>query len=273
MKPFNDAMQVLRVHLGEANAKLVNRLSKVSGPKPTLGTPDEFRRRNTSAYFQATGFSGSAKLCYDRIVLQDFLGRDGHSVITREKPAKIHDAIPLINRKYLLELKPEDVNDGDITWDPDSKKGVFILEANPDSVVIAGRVAFELVPGPDLISELQLNGDLGFALYPSGNSTKGQAQFLSFPRDTSAHNGELSAWRTGEPIDATKLEIIRSITDLDWVMADGDYSLNGAELTYAGVVRPGIDIPKAGFQRIVTIKLGDQCTNFAGELTFYHNPN
>lgn len=273
MKPFNDPMQVLRVHLGEANAKLQNRLSKVSGPKPTAGTPDEFRRRNSSAFFQATGFSGSAKLCYDRIVLQDFLGRDCHTVITREKPAKIREAVPLINRKYLLELNPEDVSDGDITWDPETKRGVFILEADPDSIVISGRVAFELHPGPDLISELELDGNLGDALYPSGTSAKGQAQFLSYPKDTSAHNGELSAWRTGEPITTEKLEIIRSITDLDWVMADGDYSLNGAELTYAGVVRPGIDIPKPGFMRIITIKLGNQCTNFAGELTFYHNPN
>lgn len=273
MKPFNDAVSVLRVHLGEANAKLVNKLSSVTGPKPTAGTPDEFRRRNSSAFFQAVGFSGSAKLCYDRIVIQDFLGRDGHTIRTRAKPTKVHDAIDLINRKYQLELKTVDVVNGDIVWDADSKKGTFILEASPESIVIAGRVAVVLNPGPDTISDLKLNGDLGKALYPSGDDTKGQAQFISYPKDTSAYNGELSAWRTGEAIDATKLEIIRAITDLDWVMADGDYSLNGAELTYAGVVRPGIDIPKSGFARIVTIKLGSQCTNFAGELTFYHNPN
>lgn len=273
MIPFNNIFGALSKMLGTANPKLNQRLSKVTDPKPTAGTPNEFRRRNTSASFEAEGFSGSAILCYNRIDLAAFLGRDGHAITTRQKPKFIYDALPLINRKYRLTLLQDDVVNNLITWDPDSGEGTVILEAKPESLGIIGRVALKFKPGPDPISELPLNGNLGKALYPSGRTDKGQAQFISYQCDTSAYNGELSSWTTGAAIDIEKLEIIRAITGLDWVMANGAYSLNGAEITYAGDIRPGIDIPKPNFVRLVTIKLGEQCSNFAGELTLYHNPN
>lgn len=273
MKPFNDILGNLRVMLGTANPKLVQRLQKVTAPKPTAGTPNEFRRRNTVANFEAQGFSGSAPLCYDRIDLASFMGRDGHFVTTRQKPKFLYDALPLINRKYRMTLMPDDVVNAVIDWNVDSGVGTVVLEAKADSLGIIGKVNLEFRPGPDVISELSLNGNLGLALYPSGQTAKGQAQFISYPCDTSAYNGELASWTTGAALSIEKLEILRAITKLDWVMNDGDYSLNGAEITYAGTIRPGIDIPKPNFTRIVTIKLGGQCTNFAGELTLYHNPN
>lgn len=273
MIPFNDFYGTLRTMLGAASPKLVNRLSSVVNPKPTAGTPNEFRRRNTIATFEATGFSGSADLCYNRIVLQDFLGRDGHTITTRHHPATVHDAIPLVNRKYRLDLKTEDVVNGPVVWDELTKRGSFVLTALDVSLGVAGSVTFTLIPGADPISELALNGNLAKALYPSGQDVKGQAQYISYQCDTSAYNGELSSWRKGDAITTERLEVIRSITDKDWAMVDGDYSMNGAEITYAGVVRPGIDMPKPNHTRIVTVKLGSQCANFAGELTLYHNPN
>lgn len=273
MIPFNNVKGALSIMLGNANPKLVQRLTEVTDPKPTAGTPNEFRRRNTAAQFEAAGFSGSAELCYNRIDLAAFLGRDGHHIITRQQPKLVYDALPLINRKYRMTLQPDDVVNSLISWDPDSGVGTFILEAKKESLGLIGKVAMEFRPGPDPISELPLNGNLGLALYPSGQNAKGQAQFISYPCDTAAYNGDLSSWRTGDALDITKLEIIRAITGLDWVMTNGDYSLNGAEITYAGDVRPGIDIPKPNFVRLVTIKLGAQCSNFAGELTLYHNPN
>lgn len=273
MQPFSDILGSLRTMLGNANPKLVQRLTAVTDPKPTAGTPLEFRRRNTSGVFEAQGFSGTAVLCYNRISLEEFMGRDGHYIVTRQRPAVVYDALPLINRKYRLGLLPDDVVNSIISWDPDTGVGTVILEGKPESLGVIDRIALQFRPGPDPIADLPLNGNLGKALYPSGQSTKGQAQFISYPCDTAAMNGELASWTTGAAITTDKLEVLRSITKLDWVMAPGDYSLAGAEITYAGTIRPGIDIPKPNFVRIVTIKLGTQCSNFAGELTLYHNPN
>lgn len=273
MIPFNDVFGALRTMLGAADPKLVNRLSVVSNPRPTLGTPHEFRRRNTYAIFEATGFSGGAELCYNRIQLSEFLGAGGHTITTRQQPMMTHDALALVNRKYRLFLRAEDVTNEPITWDPQTGRGAFTLRAVVSSLGIAGSVDFTLIPGADPIAELELVGDLSMALYPSGQNIKGQAQYISYPCDTADYNGSLSAWRTGEAITADKVEVIRMVTNLDWVMQAGDYSLAGAELTYAGVIRPGIDIPKPNYTRIVTVKLGSECANFAGELTFYHNPN
>lgn len=273
MIPFSDFFGALRTMLGAADPKLVNRLAVVSNPRPTLGTPHEFRRRNTYAVFEATGFSGGAELCYNRIQLDEFLGAGGHTITTRMQPAMTHDALPLVNRKYRLFLKPEDVVNEPVEWDAQTGRGSFTLRAVISSLGISGTVGFTLIPGADPISELTLVGNLSMALYPSGQNTKGQAQFISYPCDTTDYNGVLSAWRTGEAITADKLEVVRQVTNLDWVMQAGDYSLAGAELTYAGEIRPGIDIPKPNHTRIATIMLGSGCTNFAGELTLYHNPN
>lgn len=273
MIPYNDVMGALRTMLGDANPKLKQRLSTVVNPKSTAGTPNEFRRRNTVADFEATGFSGSAALCYDRHDLADVLGEDGHYITTRKTPQLVYDALGLINRKYQLTLKPDDIINSMISWDKDSGVGTAVLEAKPESLGLIGKVKIEFRPGPDPIFELNLKSDLGQALYPSGQSAKGQAQYISYPCDTSAHNGELASWKTGDAITTDKLEIVRAITKIDWVMNDGDYSLNGAEIVYAGDVRPGIDMPKPNHLRLVAIKLGTQCSNFAGELMLYHNPN
>ena len=273
MKPFSDFIGQLRIALGAANPKLVNRLSTVTNPTPTAGTSDAFRRRNTKGTFEAAGFSGRAQLCYNRINLPDFLGTNQLFVTSRLKPATTVEALPLINRKYRLELKAEDIIEDPISWDVDSGIGSFILAANASSIGLMGQVQMRILPGPDTICDVALNSDLGLALYPSGNNTKGQAQLISYPCDTSAYNADLSSWITGQTITTPMLEIVRAITNLDWAMAEGDYSFSGASITYAGPVRPGIDIPKTNFTRIVTIRLGDACSNFAGELTLYHNPN
>lgn len=273
MIPFNDFFGNLRTMLGAADPKLVNRLAAVSNPRPTLGTPHEFRRRNTYAIFEATGFSGGAELCYNRIILQEFMGAGAHTITTRHKPNTTHEALELVNRKYRLFLKPEDVVNEPVDWNLQTGRGTFVLRAMVSSLGLAGNVTISLIPGADPIADLELVGDISMALYPSGQNVKGQAQYISYPCDTSDWNGELSSWRTGEALNAAKLETIRMITDLDWVMAPGDYSLDGAAITYAGEIRLGIDIPKANHTRIVTIMLGASCANFAGELTLYHNPN
>lgn len=275
MIPFDNPFAELSKAVGKLNPALVNKLETVEDVKPSAGTAHELNKRNSYARFACVGFRGTVDASFDRIDLNKFMGdpkKQDMSLRSRSKPATSHQAINLMNRKWQLGLKVVDIKLLPVSYDVEGV-GLVTIEAVPECLSAFGKFSFYVIPGPDNISDLPLQRDLGFGLYPSGQMTKGQAQLLSYPADTTAHNAYLSALFVNKPIDEEMVTVVSELTGVQWSLNPGDYSLSGATVTYVGEVRNGWDVIKPNFSRIAIIKLGNACSNFAGELVFYHNPN
>lgn len=276
MKPFNDPMPQLSAALGVANTLLVGKFANIEAIKPSeVGSLAYSRGYNSHGLVSATGFRGLVDAGYNRIDMTNLMGVVGKQDIvirTRQKPTSTHGALALMNRKWKFEFKPESVLDLPIAWSGDGV-GTVTVQFKDGMVEAWGSFQFKLAPGPDSVASLPMNNYLAYGLYPNGRNDIGQAQFLSYPVDCSAENAYLSSVWKGQPVDQLMVDRISSLTGIQWITTIGDYSLLDAKVTYAGPIRVGIDIPKENFTQIVTVELGAACTNFAGELTFYFNPN
>lgn len=275
MIPFDNPFAELSKAVGKLNPALVNKLETVEDVKPSAGTAHELNKRNSYARFACVGFRGTVDASYNRIDLSKFMGdaqKQDMSIRSRSKPATSHQALKLINRKWQLGLEPEDIKLLPVSYDLEGI-GLVTVEAEPGCLSCFGSFKFHVIPGPDNISDLPLQRDLGYGLYPSGQIAKGQAQFLSYPADTTPHNAYLSSLFANKPIDEELVTVVSELTGIQWSLNPGDYSLAGAVITYVGECRAGWDVVKPNFTRVAVIKLGSACSNFAGELGFYHNPN
>lgn len=275
MYPHDNPFSVLSQAVGALNPRLVNKLEAVEKVRPTVGTVHELNKRNSFGIFSCVDFRGTVEVSYDRIDLTKLMASEQKQdirVYSRLKPANSHQALQLVNRKWHLGIKSDSIELLPVTYDGEGVGNVTI-KAKEGALDVIGEFKFIVYPGADNISELNLTFNLGDALYPSGQSAKGQASLLSYPADTTTHNAYLSSIWTGQPIDAEMITAINELTEKTWTTAPGAFSLSGAAVVYAGDVRPGWDVPKENHTRIVVIKLGSACTNFAGELVFYHNPN
>lgn len=275
MDIFENPFAVLGTAFGKIHAKLQGNLAAIESVKPSAGTVHELRKRNSYGLFSAVGLKGRVEGAYDRINLSTFLGAVGKQDIdikTNSKPANSHQALPLVDRKWNLKLQPASIVSLPITYDGDGI-GTVTIRGVEGALDVYGQFVFRIIPGADNIAELNLSTNLNNALYPNNNPAKGQASFLSYPADTTPHNAYLSSVWTNQPIDQAMIDVIDALTGVSWGTAPGEYSLSGAQVSYAGVVRSGWDVPKTNFTRIVVITLGADCSNFAGELVFYHNPN
>ena len=276
MQPFKNPFSELSAAVGRVNANLVNKLATVEDVKSSVGTIHELRKRNSYGRFTAVGYRGWMETAYNRIDLTEVFGaaqKQDVSVKSRLAPTTTHQALQLINRKWNLELQPASIKPLAVVYDGDGV-GTVTVEAVDGALDVTGSFTFKIIPGPDNIAELPLSTSLGDGLYPSGQYVKGQAQFLSYPVDTTNWNGYLAGVWTGQAIDEALVQTVSEMTGVTWTAsAAGQYSLQGAVVTYAGPVRAGWDLPKPNFARVVVIQLGAACSNFAGELSFYHNPN
>ena len=274
-KPFNDALQQISNAFSAVNTKLANKFDKIERVLPTVGTIHELRNRNSYGLVSGVGFKGRVEMAYDRVNLSKFMGtvaKQDQTIRTRAHPLTTAAALTLANRKWNFGIPASSVQDLPVVYDGNGI-GTVTVRAVEGDVTVFGEFQFKLQPGPDNIAALGLNGDLGAALYPSGQYAKGQAQLLSYPLDTTTYNAYLAGVWAGQPIDTALLDCVSALTGVSWIMTAGQYSLSGATVTYAGPVRSGYDLPKENYSRIVTIRLGSACSNFAGDLVLYHNPN
>lgn len=276
MQPFKNPFAELSDAVGKVNANLVGKLATVEDVKSSAGTVHELRKRNSYGRFTAVGYRGWVETAYNRINLTEVFGdaqKQDISIKSRLAPTTTHQALQLVNRKWNLELQAASVKSLPVVYDGDGV-GTVTVEAADGALDVTGKFTFKIIPGPDNIAELPLSTALGDGIYPSGQTAKGQAQFLSYPVDTTPWNGFLAGIWTAQAITDELVEKVSEMTGVVWTAgAAGDYSLQGASVTYAGPVRAGWDLPKPNFSRVVVIRLGAACSNFAGELTFYHNPN
>ena len=275
MTPFDTAFADLSTALGKVNPALVNKLEAVTNVQSSAGTVHELNKKNSFGRFSAVGLRGTVDGSYNRIDLTAFLGvanKQDRTIRSRSKPATSHQALKLVNRKWGLGLVSSQVKLLPVQYDGDDI-GLVTIEMVDGDLAAFGSFQFYVIPGPDNISDLALQTDLGEALYPSGQSVKGQAQLLSYPVDTTDHNGYLSSLFAGKPMDEELRQHVSDMTGVTWSLNAGDYSLSGATISYVGECRPGWDLVKENFTHNVVIRLGSDCTNFAGDLTFYFNPN
>ena len=273
--PFNNAWAQYVAAFGAKNPKVVGKLDKIERILPAAGTVHELRGCNSYGLVSAVDFKGRVEMAFNRIDLATFHGtaaKQDNTIRTRKHPLSTYEALSLIDRKFGWGIPATSIEDLPITWGIDSV-GVVTIRAKPADQIVFGETIVKLVPGADSIADLKLNGDIGYGLYPSGQIDKGQAHYLSFPLDTTEKNAYLASMWTGQPIDQELISAISELTGKDWSLSAGEYSLAGAEVTYAGPVRPAYDFPKPNYSRIATVLLGSACTNFAGELVLYHNPN
>lgn len=275
MIPFDNAFAQLSIAVGKLDPVLVNKLESVEDVKSSAGTVHELNKRNSYGRFAAVGFRGTVDASYNRIDLTKFLGdpaKQDIRVTSRAKPATSHQAIGLLNRKWQLGLSVDSVKLLPVVYDGDGV-GLVTIEAVDGDLAAFGSFKFYVYPGPDNVSDINLQTQLGDALYPSGQTAKGQAHLLSYPADTTEQNGYLSSLFANKPIDEELRTAVSALTGIEWSLNPGDYSLSGATITYVGEVRPGWELPKENFTQVAVIRLGAACANFAGDLVFYHNPN
>ena len=277
MKPFVNPLAQLSAALGAANSLLVGKFANIESIKPAeAGSVFERRNCNSHGLVSATGYRGLVDTGYNRIdmsVLMGAVGKQDIAIRTRQKPTSTHGALALMNRKWKFEINKDSVLDLPIAYAGDGV-GTVTVQFKDGVPEAYGTFQFKLAPGPDNVATLNLNYYLGYGLYPNGRNDIGQAQFLSYPIDCSAENAYLGSLWKGQPIDTLLVDKVSALTGITWISnAPGAYSLQDAKVTYVGPVRPGIDVPKDPFTQIATIELGSSCTNFAGELTFYFNPN
>lgn len=276
MEPFVNPLAQLSAALGVANSLLVGKFASIESIKPAeAGGIFAGRGNNSHGFVSATGFRGLVDTGYNRVDMSALMGAVGKQDIvirTRQKPTSTHGALDIMNRKWKFELQKDSLLDLPIAYDGNGV-GTVTVQFKDGMPEAWGTFQFKLAPGPDTVAHLPLNTYLGYGLYPNGRNDIGQAQFLSYPVDCSAENAYLGSLWKGQPIDRLLVDKVSSLTGIQWITAPGQYSLMDAKVTYVGPVRPGVDVPKDPFTQIATIELGSPCTNFAGELTFYFNPN
>lgn len=215
-------------------------------------------------------YSGQARVFYNRL---DFATVFAHTPLNTYaklrvfRPSKIWDLIPALNDYYGLNLTTEDIVDGDLELINGS--GTAVITANTRSLGWVGQFTVTIAPGDAKIEQWLTDTDLAGVAYPSGQSDKGQAEVYSYRYDCTTWATALSTAVVGD-ITQELADLLVEITGDSWTFEAGEYSLQGATVSYCGVNT--VDKPSNPlYGNLLEITLGSACTNFAGVLRFHFN--
>lgn len=189
------------------------------------------------------------------------------------QPKRIHDLIPAFNNYFGTALVPADIEDGPVTVDAQGA-GTAVFKAQPGSLGWIGEVTVYIRQGDALLADFLVNRQLSGIEYPSGQSTKGQAEIYSYQYDFSDQATYLSQLVVESEVDvpAALRDLIAAKTGHAWIdNAAGNYSLRGAKLYYNGSNNPVRPKSNELFNHVVEIRLGADCANLAGVLRFHYN--
>lgn len=242
-----------------------------SVPVPAIPPEESDASFNTqitiTANNPAAPYAGSIDIYYNRLDLAD-LGRMVTMAIRSPDTATTHDVIPSLNRRFGLNLNPEDLVLSDTV--PMTGYSTADLVATPESLGWVGSTSVSVAEG-DLDLETYLATTvLGGLEYPTDDTSRPFAQFYSYWRDFSAHHDYLTTLATGDPVGLELTSVLNDVTEDIWVAAGvGEYSLSQAVITYSGPTSEN-GLANPDYDHIVVVSLDPiDCTAMSGELVIH----
>ena len=280
MPLFRDARSQIIADINTKNGIVLKMADVVFGVAESVASlpvqPTTTKKTRVILYAAPSApYTGSVPVYYDRLNFGSVFAHtpvNTYAKLRSYRPVRIHDLIPDLNNYYGLELTAADIEDGDLLLDNGS--GTAVIKAKPTSLNWEGEFTVTILPGDINIERAMTVTDLDGVQYPSGQSTKGQAEVYSYYFDCSAYApylGELVVSEAGEPVNQGFVDFVVGVTGDPWVLTGtGPFSLEGAVIKYNGV--NSLNKPSNNnYDFICEVLLGSACSNFAGTLRFHYN--
>ena len=278
MALFKDVKETIVNNLNAKNGRFFAVSDFTFGPGQNVNdvVPKPVTACNSSVLLRSNNplYGGSVRVNYDRLDFSKVFSTtplNTYAKLRSFRPATIHDLIPDLNDYYGLQLTAEDIVDRPLTLTDGA--GTAVIEATPGSLGWTGKFTVTIVPGDAKLEKWVLDTDLNGVQYPSGQSEKGQAEVYSYQYDATKYWDYLKDLRVGAEgmdVPVELLNIIVELTGTGWTMEAGDYSMQGAKITYNGTNEIGHQTnPSYGYY--LEILITDSCAMLAGHLRFHYN--
>jgi len=254
---------------------------KLNTTNCTLGEPTPIDPllnggRNTSIMITAIlgkDYHGSKEGFYTRLDIGAFLGSIRPSVPI----AAAGDTVDLsVVVSWLRSHHGLDVTVSDFTMsavDTSTLPVSGLLTTTSTSLLWLGSLEFDVVLDSNDLNNVIVDGSADGFEYPSGDSTKAQAEAYSWSLDGTEFIAEISTKIAGDQADTTAVtELLSTLSGDSWVVSTDsvDFNLSGATIAYNGAVADsGVSINES-FENVLVILLGDLCANMAGKITIWY---
>jgi len=240
-------------------------------------TPAPTTTKNSGVVLRAAPnapYTSSVRVFYDRLSFATVFANtpvNTYAKLRSYSPATTHDLIPALNDYYGLELTVDDIEL--INLNLTNGSGVATIRAKSGSFTWMDEFTVTVAPGDLTLDTAMTVTSLDGVQYPSGQSTKGQAEVYSYRYDCSAYGDFLKAITITDPVDVTAAvcDFISAVTGDVWTLTPaGNFSLLGAKIVYNGA--NSLSKPSnSNYDYLFEIQLSDSCANFAGTLRFHYN--
>lgn len=226
------------------------------------------------------GYRGSVTVYYNRIDLGVLFLNVGANVginVPIGGESSDDRLIGLINAKYGTHFEAGDLVAVPLTASADIQE--VTLAAVGGNVMYQGQFVVKYGLAETALDSVVLITTLDGFNYPSADLTKGQASIYSYNLDGSAEPKNFWATVSAGPVTAAFVKPFNTAfrVDEDWVFdaSTKDFNLYGATVVFAGDNDPAAALAAYGvatnptYNKVVIMKLGAECANFAGYLTVY----
>lgn len=280
MALFMNAEEALLASINAKNSISIKPGELIFGPGQNVNdiTPKPNTTKNSSVLVRSNtpNYTSSTRINYDRLDFGTVFSASPLNTLAKlraYRPSTVHDLIEPLNDYYGLQLTKDDILDGNLNLV--DGVGTAIIKAAPGSLGWIGQFTVSITPGDAKLSKWITDTDLEGVAYPSGQTVKGQAEVYSYRYDASDYWPMLSELVIDNPdgidVPPTVIDMMIELTNHSWQNTeDGDYSLVGAKLKYAGpndLNRPTND----RYANVIEIKLGEGCANLSGMLRFHYD--
>lgn len=276
---FANAADAILASINAKNNRFFKREDLLFGPGQAVSelTPKPNTTKNSSVLLRVNDgrpYSGQTRVFYDR---QDFGKVFAHTPLNTYaklrafRPSTVFDLVPALNDYYGLNITTADVLDAPLTLTNGS--GQVTIKANPRSLGWIGEFTVTIAPGDAKLEQWLLDTDLEGVAYPSGQTTKGQAEVYSYRYDASKYwqmLRDLVVPEEGLLVSQAIADMLVELTGDSWGFVAGEYSLVGAKIRYNGPNSADKQTNQS-FMSILEIVLDASCTNFAGVLHIHYN--
>ena len=220
-----------------------------------------------SANNVAAPFAGAVEVYYNRLDLAD-LERMVALYIRSPELATTHDILPSLNRRFGLNLTPDDI----VLENTTEFEGYRVahLKAESSSLGWIGEIEVSVAEGDVLLEDHLLDTALGGLHYPTEYPTKPFAQFYSYWRDFSDHYEFLSTIQVGDVVGMELTSVLDDVTGDPWqTTGQAEFSLGNSEIIYSGPAEDN-GLANEDYDHVVIIRLDlNTCTRMTGDLVIH----
>src|SRR5574343_319662 len=260
-----DGLALLKAAITSKSATLTSaNITTLKNPISAEDTIFELLGANSTIIVGSSVAYGLTRVGYNRMAIESVFPKGLDCLLPAEVDT-VYKALPYLSYRTAIPLNEADYLDGPIAYVGNT--GTFTLTPADTNLIFTGSVVVKVTKGKKYLHLLSNPvTSLGNLVYPSSDTTKGQAALLSYSSDPTVKAVELSALVAGTTPDQNLVDIVSAITGQTWTLVAGAYSLLGATIDYGGPVS-GSYPTKTGFNNLVVITLSaSNCTNYAGQI-------